>query len=184
MSFSWAEILRGIFSAAFYGSFFALLISFAKTCFAIASYVFEGLKSVFVYTGSLFCVDAEFELSSVPRIALDGEILRSLLVILYTVGFCVTSYVGYDGEIRIYALVVSLCAFYITKKLASLTFERMILILFLIFLRILIPAFRLAFYPVRRIFLFIFLKINKNARIMKIYRAFCHNLILDNRDKR
>lgn len=184
MSFSWAEILRGMISAAVYGGFFALLISFAKTCIAIAEDALSGLKSVFVYSGKLFLVEADFRPHSESGSPLDGEILRAFLVILYTVGFCVASYVGIDGEVRMYTLLISLCAFYLTKSIVGLTFERLISVLFRIFLRITIPALRLVFYPARRIFLFILSKMRKNALIMKLYSAFCHNLILDNSDKK
>ena len=184
MSFSWAEILRGIASALIYGGFFALLISFAKTCLIVAEDVFKAVKSVFLYDGRLFAIKSIHSSRAEPSGAFEGEILPAFLVILYTVGFCVASYIGYDGEVRIYTLLLSLCAFYLTKNLMSMTFERLFFSLFVFALHILIPIFRLVFYPVRWIFLFILPKIIKNAQFERIYRVFCHNLLLDNRDKR
>lgn len=152
MSFSWLEILRGMASAAIYGGIFAIIVSLLKGCALIIKDLSSALRSVFLYKGSAFDTsDLKASNESSASFA-DGEIMRLILVIIFAVGFSVSAFIGLDGEIRIYNLIISLCCFFSLKTLLGASAERFLLIVLNVLLRIAVPVLRLIFYPFKAVF--------------------------------
>ena len=160
MSFAWSEIVTGMVSAAIYGSLFAFVVCFVRTCIAMADDILKGIRAVFLYKGNAFDV-SEFTSAARVHKTVDGEIIRAFWVILYTLGFFVASYIGFDGEIRLYMLLISICSFYIIKTLVGITIEKLIFVIIRLVLRLFVPLTRILFYPLRAIFLFAAGKLKK-----------------------
>ena len=152
MSFSWLEILQGMASAAIYGGIFAIIVSLLKGCALVIKDLSSALRSVFLYKGSAFDTSDLKASSGSDATFADGEITRLLLVIIFTIGFSVAAFIGLDGEIRIYNLIISLCCFFSLKTILGASAERFLLIVLNVLLRIAVPALRLVFYPFKAVF--------------------------------
>ena len=165
MSFSWLEIWGGVVSAAVYGAFFAILLCLFNTGVFVIRDMLKAFRSVFFYDGNIFCVsDLRVSFRDSAHFV-DGEIMRLFLVILYSIGFCVSAFLGLDGEVRIYNLVISVCSCITVKRLFSISVERIAFAVFSIFWRILVPALRLALYPLRAIVRFVLKKLKKTPAL-------------------
>ena len=179
MTFSWNEILTGIVSASVYGVIFALLQVCYSACIYILRILLKSAKAIFFYSNGIFDTSMIKVSDRAVDDFKDGEIISAFRVIFYTVGFCVASYLGFDGEVRLYNLLISICCFFITKLLVGSGALRILTLTLTFMLRLFIPLLRFVFYPIRAIFLCICKKMVKNGFFSKHIRAFCHNLTLD-----
>ena len=175
--FSTQEYLRLFISALFYGLFFAIFeFCFPLIKFTVKRFFLSVYRSVF-YKGKLtikpFKLDEQKEKS---EYRLLSNILSTVKIILFTIGFILLSYCLVMGEIRLFALIGAFLSYLLSSKFAVRICGRPLFkIINLIFAYFCI-ALRIIFYPLRVIILFF----DKKCKFSKHLHKFCRLISIDN----
>ena len=146
MSFSAEEIFLSVILFLAYGAAFAVLFCLMILAKGLVSLIIERAREIL---GS----ERLFSLPKYKYIRIQhnmGVTLTVMCVFLFTVGFCLASYLALDGELRLYGFILAFAAFYLSKFAFYGIFEKAFTIAFdfmfiglLLFLQIIITPFKL-----------------------------------------
>ncbi len=142
------EIWRSMLIAVFYGIIYAIIRSCFITIYILCFDLIDSIKQIIVY-------EKPMEKVVFTKNALKKEgrpITIFISVVLYFIGYIIASYIALDGNLRIYVLILSSAAFYLSKTLIIDKFEYYLSKILRFQLSFLTVFIRMIIYPLRRIY--------------------------------
>ena len=153
IAFTTEEILLSIIYSIGFGVIFSCLYS---ASLALISLLKSGSKIFAFFMTSASPFDGFKEKWSF-RTYSPGPVHSFLSVILFAIGFSITSYISLDGEIRLYTLIVSFASFYLSNSAFSIILNRVFLkisslvfALFSCFLRLILSPFYMLVHAMKK----------------------------------
>lgn len=168
-------------SALIYGLIFSFVILSISTVAFIISQIFRGVFLSVFYNGRLTDVLIP---KSKEKKSKENKFLSNLAcalkIIIFTLGFILVSYSAFDGEIRLFALVISILSFFVFSRYVFPIPERIIFLIFSKIIAYFCILIRIILYPLRRIVLCFV----KKARIYLHFDNICKLNSIDNINKK
>ncbi len=166
--FTISEIFLSILYAFAFGAAYELILISALVLKQQLLLLGELPSAIFKYKGKLlsvkeyFTAKEKYENRKSSKIA--TEIYTFIKVAVFSFLFLFLSYYALDGEVRLYMLVCSIISMNVVKYLLTSTFIPVSERFFKAVLCGIIIFLRIVFFPIRKIFFFIWRKIYKNAK--------------------
>ena len=133
IAFTTEEILLSIIYSIGFGVMFSCLYS---ASLGLISLLKSGSKIFAFFMVSASPFDG-FKQKWGFRTYSPGPVHSFLSIILFAIGYSITSYVSLDGEIRLYTLIVSFASFYLSNSAFSIILNK----IFLKFLSLILALF-------------------------------------------
>ena len=145
IAFTLGEILSSLIYAAIYGAVFSAVYSGIKL-------LCDTVLSIPGLIGNIFVYESIFHLPNFRKNIVRrkiGSIFTLLLIILFTLGFVLISYLTLDGVIRLYVLFVAFASFYLSNFVFCDILSRVFLWIFDQILKLVCLIVRILIHPFR-----------------------------------
>ncbi len=163
IAYSLADYIRLLISALVYGGVFSILECLSICSFCLLKNAFWGIFSVFNYQEKPF--EYKIKNDGIKPKRIVCEALTAFRTVLFCMGFIILSFYFFDGEIRIFAVFLSLFVYILFLKYLSPFAFGFITAIFTKVIEFSVISIRVATYPVRCIilhFVSCFSKISKH----------------------
>lgn len=154
IGFSFVEYLRFCVSALIYGGLFSFIECSVGCILSLLKTFLSGLYSAFVYNGEVL----SFKFKKADGMVEEkgkNELLTCLKTILFSFGLIVLSFFVMDGEIRLFAVAISLLSYIPFSKYLSPCLHILVTTVFSKIFEILVIVIRIVTYLPRRIILLV-----------------------------
>lgn len=148
MTFSFAEILRSVFYAIIYGCIFEFCVLVIKLIKGVIEVAGESFQSI-IHFKKLMPLPSFSEIKTTDNL---GPFLSAALILSFSLGFSLLSYIALDGEIRIYLLLISFASFYLSKFVFFVFLNKLLIRIFRFIFIIFSLAIRLIILPFKTMF--------------------------------
>ncbi len=151
ISFSTGEIMISVGYAILWGIVFSAAYALCILLVGLMRSLPKIVRDIFVFDKILPTPSFASYLSIGKR----GAFFSFASVVIFTVGFNIISYFSLDGVIRIYMLIISSAAFYVSKIVLFDILSKLLLWLISALLMMLCVVFRLLVTPLKWLFSFL-----------------------------
>ena len=155
--FDYNDVLLSMLYALIFGFSFAFVYSIILLIKRALVSLPSIVKDVFFLQKSITAKSFDYLLNNV----IPGRLLLAFSIVIYGIGFFLLSYVVLDGQIRIYMLIISFAAFYLSKFAFYDLIFKILIRLCIVFLKGLTIVIRWIFHPIKKCLFAFRVQINK-----------------------
>lgn len=179
--FSFSNYLSLTLSALVYGLIFSFIVLAASMADFFVKQIFRGVFYSVIYFGRL--TDVTFLTVKYKKKA-DNKFISNLVcaskILFFILGFILVSYSVFDGEIRLFALAVSIFVFFLFSRYVLPIPKKIIFRVFTKIIAYFCILIRVILYPLRKIAL----HFAKKSKFYLLFDSICKLNSIDNIDKK